>query len=140
MKNNPLFRLSQNNSFQRTVYAVLSDAIVLTIIGFAGLMTLEGILPGFVSTHLSLTKVSFVLAIFFIAHNALSRIPAVSSALQKNPYPLLPRSRTILIFLVFWSFLLTINALLKFPLPVIVITVILTGMIGKFFYDEILTK
>jgi hypothetical protein len=114
-----------------TLVLLLTDALSLSLFAFAGFMTLEGLMPGFIIEHLNLTKVLFTIALVFLAREALSL-----RALAIPPEVSLRKHQIFFVFLCGWSLALLINSLLKFPLFAIVIIVFLTIFIGKLFFDE----
>jgi hypothetical protein len=115
---------------------LLRDALVLSLFAFAGLMTVEGLMPGFASGHLNLAKVLFGIAILFFAYIGVNQ---QSTSLLRQPVDTTWRSKTskwLMIGLLLWSSLLILNSLIKFPLYAIVIIFLLTAVIGNLLYDE----
>lgn len=119
------------------LHSLLRDALVLSLLAFAGFMTLEGLIPGFISGHLNLAKVLFGIALLFFAFKATSPTEdmepsaAKASASQKANTP-----SWLIVGLLLWSSLLILNSLLKFPLYAIAIIFVLTTIIGKLLHDE----
>ena len=111
------------------LHALLSDAIVLVLVAFAGLMTLESLMPGFVSAHINLAKILFAIAVLFLAHFAVGHAYHIPASEKRAPWWLL----TILIL---WSSAIVISSLIKFPLYAIAIIFVFTAIIGKLLYDD----
>jgi len=123
------------------LYFLLRDALVLSLFAFAGLMTIEGLIPGFVSGHLNLAKVLFVIALLFFAFIGIERTSAITQSLavkeKSIPSSSGNASKWLLSALLLWSSLLVLNALIKFPFYAIVSIFVLTALIGKLLYDEL---
>lgn len=89
-------------------YKLLYDALLLALITFFGLLVAEGILPGFVSSHVSLARVAMFIVLLLGAIAALGgklQITYAAPTIKKNK--LVP----VLILL---TFLMIGNSLLKF--------------------------
>lgn len=115
----------KETGFWLAVYALLQDALGLLLFGFAGLMTLEGLIPGLVSGHLSLAKLLFAItAILFLFILLGQKYFQQLSVAESRP----PK-RWMILALLLWSCLLTVNALLTFPLSATAVILILTGII-----------
>jgi hypothetical protein len=140
MNNRQITDIFKQEGFWLMLHFLLRDALALSLLAFAGLMTAEGMLPGFVSVHLNLAKVLFGIALLFFAFIGVGHSPAVAQAMEGQRKNSAFRSGTVSKWLFYglllWSSLLTLNALLKFPLYAIVIIFISTGIIGKLVYDE----
>lgn len=110
-------------------YRLLREVIFLALLGFFGLMLLEGIMPGFVSTHINFAKYIFSVGLLIIGHQTIEK----RFHIQENaPY-------YYKIF--FWialvvAGLLLLNSLLKFPFYAISIIFILTSAIAYMLKQE----
>lgn len=131
------------DGFRLMLHALLRDALMLSLFAFAALMTIEGLMPGFVSGHLNLAKVLFTIALLLFAFLAMEKSIAIASekkeTAQKKPTSADRKERLskwLLIGLASWSSILILNSLIKFPFYAIVIIFILTAAIGKLLYDE----
>lgn len=130
-------KIMKQEGFRLALHLLLRDALALSLLAFAGFMTLEGLIPGFVSGHLNLAKVLCGIALLFFAFKATSPAEdpepsaAKASASQKTNTP-----SWFIVGLLLWSALLILNSLIKFPLYAIAIIFILTAIIGKLLYDE----
>ena len=97
-----------DTNFQMLMYKLAHDALLLLLVAFAGMLVSEGILPGFISAHISfvklITAIFTVMACILLLGHKLG-IAYTASPMQKNKlFPLL------LIF----AFLLIGNSMLKF--------------------------
>lgn len=133
MPNKNIFSFEHNLYFWMVVHRLIQDTITLALIAFAGLMTLDSVMPGFVSSHLNLAKVLFFIAILFFASFATGFAKP-----EENPSE--PKRQWITNSLVLWSSLLIINSLIKFPLYAIVIIFVTTLIIIKLFHQEFLEE
>jgi hypothetical protein len=132
MNKHSIKNLLNQDGFWLMLHALLRDALTLSLLAFAGLMTIEGLIPGFVSGHLNLAKVIFVIALLFFAFTSIGRIkniPLQSGIISKG----------LSISLLLWSSLLILNTLIKFPLYAILIIFVLTALIAKLVYTEFFT-
>jgi hypothetical protein len=125
--------LWQDRGFWLTAYALGHDLAVLLLFTFAALMTVDGLMPGFISSHLNFAKFLFGLAALLFLLIAIGRKEDVSFPVSK------PRKRLIGSLLA-WSALLTINALLKFPPLASLVILILTAAIGRLLYQLFFTE
>ncbi|HOX10705.1 MAG TPA: hypothetical protein P5323_00925 [Candidatus Moranbacteria bacterium] len=109
-------------------YKLLHDALFLLLISFVAMLIAEGLLPGIISSHISLLKIA--LAIFlvlgfsiFVGKNI--NITYSQQAVKKNR--LLPA-------LIFLAFLLIGNSLLKFAFwENIIITLVILFLFFLFY-------
>ena len=122
----------KEDGFWVMIHKLLSDTIALLLIAFAGLATVEGLIPGFISVHLNLAKVLIVIALLIFARIIIGHTKKI--ALPQST------SKWLLGGLMLWSSLLIVNALIRFPFYAIVIVFILTAIIGKLLYDEFFKK
>lgn len=121
------------DGFWLMLHALFRDALTLSLVAFAGLMTIEGLMPGFVSGHLNLAKVLVAIALLFFVLIGIGHKKNISLGSGNV-------SKWLFIGLLLWSSLLILNALIKFPLYAIVIIFVFTGIIGKLVYDEFFEK
>jgi hypothetical protein len=144
MNNQRILDIFKQDGFRLMLHFLLHDALTLSLIAFAGLMTIEGLIPGFVSGHLNLAKVLFAITLLFFAFIGIGHTPIVAQAMADKeksiPSSSGNASKWLLSGLLLWSSLLILNSLIKFPLYAIVIIFILTAIIGKLVYDEFFTK
>lgn len=101
------------------IYKLLYDALFLTIVSFTGMLLIDGLLPGFISSHISFAKIT-ILIIFLLGTIAWigNKFQVVYDLPKVKKNKLLP-------FLVLVSFLMIGNSMLKFALWAnIVITLI----------------
>lgn len=128
------------DGFWLTLHALLYDALVLSLLAFAGLMTIEGLMPGFVSAHLNLAKVLFSIALLFFACISIGQQSAVAKAMMNRRKNISASSgnvsKWLIGFLLLWSSLLILNSLIKFPLWAIASIFLFTALIGKLLYKE----
>ncbi len=109
-------------------YKLLHDALFLLLISFIAMLIAEGVLPGIISSHISLTKVALAIfliigATIFIGKNL--NIAYQNLAIKKNK--LLP----VLILL---AFLLVGNSLMKFAFwENIIITLVILFLFFLFY-------
>lgn len=122
----------KEDGFWILLHKLLSDAITLSLLAFAGLMTIEGLMPGFISLHLNLAKVLIAIALLFFARMMIGH--------TKNMTLPHSHSKWLTGGLLLWSSLLVINSLIKFPLYALVIITLFTAIIGKLLYSEFFGK
>lgn len=122
-----LFMKWKENGFLLVVYTLLAEALVLGFFGFAGLFTLETLLPSFVTTRLSLTKFLFLLLSFTFALGLLGRYIDLSFHRPTKKSPLIWMGLV-------WTLGILAISLYKFPL--IIIPVLIAGffIVGFLFW------
>lgn len=60
-------KIQISKDFLLITYKLLHDALLLFLMSFAGMLVIEGLLPGLVSSHLSLAKVAIAIFLILIA-------------------------------------------------------------------------
>lgn len=124
-------QLNNKKQFELLVYKLLNDALFLWLLVFAGMLVLEGVVPGYFSAHLSFTKIILVLfAILFSIiwlgkRNDISFEPHNRENIFKNK---------ALFFLLPISLLLIINSLRSLGLIETAISSLAVFAILLFFY------
>lgn len=119
-------------------HTLLRDALALSLLGFAGFMTLEGLIPGFVSEHLNLAKVILVIALLMAALIATATMRDKKKSLPDEEATNTKRaSRWLLAVLIPWASVLLVNSLIKFPPYSIGIIFVSTAIIGILLYAEL---
>jgi len=101
-------KINPDKNFLLIAYKLLHDALLLFLISFVGMLIAEGALPGLVSSHLSLAKVTIMILIVLLAIiwiGSKFQIVYETPAFKKNK--LLP-------ILTMAAFLLIGNSLLRF--------------------------
>jgi hypothetical protein len=91
-------------------YKLLHDALAIMLLAFSMLLIIEGIIPGLVSSHLSLAKVVLVIIL------NLGAILWIGRSFQITYDPPTIKKNKLLPVLVIGSFLLIGNSLLRFSL------------------------
>lgn len=128
---NKFLSFLHEDGFWRMLHALLRDTLTLSLFAFAGLMSIEGLMPGFVTGHLNLAKVLFIIALLMFAFIAIGSKRSIP--VSKGNVP-----KWFIIGLITWSSLMILNSLIKFPFYAIVIIFLFTVSIGKLLYDELL--
>ncbi len=115
------------------VYALLRDALMLLLLGLAGLFTLESILPTFVSLHLNLAYPITLSAILFVILAILGQQNGIrySSTLRPPTW--------FVVILLLWLLGVVGNSLLAFHIIPLIVILLLTG-ISLFFLAKNLTE
>ena len=103
-------KISLHKNTYLVIYKLLHDALLLVLASFAGMLIVEGLLPGFVSSHISLDRVAISIFLILLA------IVGIGNKFQITyPTPKIKRSK-ILPLLILSAFLLIGNSMLKFAL------------------------
>lgn len=126
-------KLLLNNKKQPELllYKLLNDILFLWLLVFAGMLVLEGVVPGYFSAHLSFTKIMLVLftILFLIVRlgkrNNILFEPHNRESIFKNK---------ALLFLLLISFVLIINSLRSLGLIETIIFSLAVFVILLFFY------
>lgn len=126
---NKFLTFLREDGFWHMVFALLYDTLILSLLAFAGLMTLEALIPGFISVHINLAKIVFGISLLLFAYAGIGYAKNITLSSRVIP-------KWFKVILLLWSSLLILNALIKFPLYAIVIIFLLTAVIGKLLYDE----
>jgi hypothetical protein len=116
-----------DKGFWLTLYVLLYDISVLLLIALAGFVTLENLLPGFISTRLNLAKPFFLLTLTLLALITVSRRHNIKA-------PTVSLKRWHIGVLVAWSLFLTFSSLLKFPPLAILVILLLTSAFAFLLY------
>ena len=130
--NNKYLSFLKEDGFWIMMHKLLSDTIALLLIAFAGLVTVEGLIPGFVSPHLNLAKVLIAIALLIFLRVIIGHTKNITLS-ESN-------SKWLLGVLILWSSLLIVNSLFRFPSYAIGIVFIFTAIIGKLLYSEFFGK
>lgn len=128
-----LLRLHTDGTL-RVVYALTVEALFIGYLFFAGLFTIETLLPTFVTVRFSLTKFFFVLIIGTMLLSLLGRSLALSfswNITKRNP---------LLWLGILWSIGILTVSLMKFPpflIPILVALFLLSGyLFWNIFFEE----
>ncbi len=118
--------------YAHILFALLIEGIVLLLLSFAGLFTLETILPGIISTR-------FIIGKLIIAATLLVFLTAFLGQMLGISFPITPTRplRFLLIGSLFWAFGIFTISLLSFPLWSIPIYLFSFAAIGYFAYKEL---
>lgn len=110
------------------IYKLSHDVLLLSLITFFISMIAEGILPGFISSHMGFTKITFMLLLVVLATITLGKylgIEISAAHVKKNIFT--P-------FFLLASFLIIGNTMLKLPLwQNLFFTIIMVAIIYQFF-------
>ena len=129
-----LKKISINKNIYLITYKLLYDALLLALVSFAAMLVAEGLIPGFVSAHISLARVMVVIILILGAISWLGskfQITYDAPTIKKNK--LLP-------FLVLASFLLIGNSMLKFTLWVNITITLIVLLIFFLLYQLIFSE
>lgn len=115
------------------VYALLTEALIIGYLGFAGLFTIETLLPTFVTVRFSLTKFLFILLMLSFVLTALAN--ALDISFERKVYTKNPLFWCGLL----WTLFILILSLYKFPplfIPLIILAFFLIGFLfWKILFD-----
>lgn len=131
MIKNPLKKFQQSG-YTHVLYALLVEAILLMLLSFAGLFTLETILPGIISSRFVIGKLIIIVTplLFFTAF--LGRVLGISFSTI--------HSSSLRIFVIgglLWTLGISILSLLAFPIWSIPIFLISFAVIGYLSLKEL---
>jgi hypothetical protein len=121
-----------NKQIEKIIYKLLVDILGLSLLVFFLNLIFEGVVPGYISSHLSFTKliIFIVLVILGIAYfakrNGIWYDANLDQSLKKNK---------ITVFLVIVGILLIINSLFNLGWLEILITLAATAFILYYFYQ-----
>ncbi|MEI7620978.1 MAG: hypothetical protein WCJ51_00420 [Candidatus Moraniibacteriota bacterium] len=121
-------RLANNKNFLTLLYKLLHDCLFILLFSFAGVLIVEGLLPGLATSHLSLAKLAIVLVGVILGIVSLGKKLEIT-----YPKTRLSKSR-LLPLLIIVSFLLTSNSLLRFALWQNILITILSLCFFLLFY------
>jgi len=110
-------------------YKLLHDALFLFLLAFISMLVAEGALPGIISSHISLTKVS--LAIFLIIGATIFIGKNLHITYQNPPV----KKNKLLPVLILLAFLLVGNSLLRFALWENVVITLIVLFLFLLFYQ-----
>ena len=133
MNNHTFLKPFHERGFWLMAHALLSDAVSLMLLVFVGFMTLEALIPGIITSHISMAKFLFVIIALLFAQIVIGQKHTITFTITKN-------NRWFIKALLFWSLLLILNALLKFPIYAIIIITLLTIAIVCLFYQLFLPQ
>lgn len=109
-------------------FALLTEFLILATLGFLMLLSLEMLLPTFISAHINLALCFGLILFLFACHHALSIW--ISQTVQMT-------SRTFIWFLIIlltlWGMVLLSLSLLKFPLLANIIILLTCAYLGYLF-------
>lgn len=111
-------------------YKLFHDIISLLLIAFAFLLITEGIVPGFVSAHLNITKLAIII---FAVLGAIIYLGRKVKVEYETPQKI---NKKWIISLAVFSMLLIINSLLRFGWQEIVIITLATFLIFFYLYRK----
>lgn len=132
-KNSAILLQLRNRGALHVIYALGVEALIIGFVFFAGLFTLETLLPTFVTVRLSLTKFFFVLILAGIALSLLGQFLLISLPTR------LTKKSPLLWLGVLWSIGILTVSLMKFPLlliPFLVIGFLLSGYLFWNIFSE----
>lgn len=125
--------LPSKNTYLIT-YKLLHDALFLVLASFAAMLVADGLIPGFVSSHISFSKI--VIVIVFI----LGSIAWIGSKFQITyDAPTIKKNKLLPVFVLI-GFLLIGNSMLKFDLWANIIITLVILLIFFLFYDLIFSE
>ncbi len=101
----------QKNGCRIAARKISTDILILSMVAFFSALLIEGVLPGYVSSRVSFTKIFFV---FFLASLLwISLEKSIADTKKETKKDTANHGRLMIIFL-FFFFLITANSLLKF--------------------------
>lgn len=127
-----LFEQFIDKGYGHILYALLIETILLILLSFAGLFTLETILPGLISGRFVIGKLIIIVTLLFFFTAFLGRLLGISL-----PITISSSLRTLLILMGLWALGILTISLLAFPTWSIPILLISFGAIGYFFFREL---
>lgn len=127
-----LFEQFIDKGYGHILYALLIETILLILLSFAGLFTLETILPGLISGRFVIGKLIIIVTLLFFFTAFLGRSLGISL-----PITISSSLRTLLILMGLWALGILTISLLAFPTWSIPILLISFGAIGYFFFREL---
>ncbi len=109
-------------------YKILHDTLFLLLLVFCAALIAEGIIPGFLSSHLSFTKI--IMAIFA----NISAIALISRKIELPSFNHSDKKSKLVAGLFFFSLILIANSLLKFGWLENAIITLASGAVLFYFY------
>lgn len=126
------FQKLKESGYGNILYALLIEGMFLLLLAFAGLFTLEMILPGIIASRFVLAKFLIVIIFLLISTGFFGKFLGLRFPISLS----IPKPIRILAFL--WAFFLLTLSLLKFPLWSIPIILLAFFGIGYFFRETLL--
>jgi len=124
----PFILILKHHKMTPVIFALFTEFLTLAILGFMALLSLEVLLPTFVSARINLSFYFGIILALFISHHALS----VWLALKIHP--LNRQLRTFLVvFLGLWGTILIVLSLMKFPIVATIIICLTCALLGYLF-------
>ena len=124
---------NRNNNFRLVIiYKLLYDVLFLLLLVFAALMIADSLLPGFLSGHLSFTKIIFLI---FVNLLLIFYFDKKINTSQKNETPKKP-GKYFLSGLVVFMILLIIVSLLKFSWSSIAVITSTSLLVAYYLYKS----
>lgn len=123
------FQLLKHHRYTPIFFALFTEFLILATLGFMFLLSLETLLPTFVSARINLALYCGALLALFIYHYAF----AVWSS-QKIQAPRGLFLWFLKIFLILWITTLLALSLLEFPLLASIVIFLLCGLLGYLFH------
>lgn len=112
-------------------YKLLYDALLLMLVTFAGVLTVDGLLPGLLTSKISFSKITIAIIIVLASIAYLGKNLDITYGKTKiNKNKILP-------VLILFSFLLIGNSLLKFTLWENIIITLTTLLVFFLLYELI---
>lgn len=112
----------ENSGYLTLVWALLFEMLLFGFLGFAGLYTLEVLLPTFITARISLTKVFFFLLL------GISLLAWIGAKLNLEFPKHSPQKSPLIWMVLIWSIALLLISMIKLPLWSI--PIFLTATIG----------
>lgn len=122
----------REKGYGHILYALLIETILLILFSFAGLFTLETILPGLISGRFIIGKLIIVVTLLFFFTAFLGQYLGISF-----PMTISSSLRALLIIGGLWALGILTISLLAFPTWSIPLFLISFGLIGYFFWKEL---
>ncbi len=110
------------------IFALFTEFLILSTIGFMMLLSLDILLPTFISTRVNLAVVLGGILSLFVLHHAIS-IWLDRKIRSSNPLVI----RTVRIFCSLWGIMLLLLSLLKFPTLALIMILGITGLLAYLF-------
>ncbi len=124
----PVLLLLKHHKITPLVFAIFTEFLILATLGFLLLLSLEMLLPTFVSARVNLSLYfTFIIFLFVFHHTVSIWLPQTIRPLNHL------LSCFLIIWLGFWGSILLILSLLKFPIPAMVIVLFFCGFLGYLF-------
>jgi hypothetical protein len=125
-----MFQLQITKNKYIIAYKLLADLLFLLMLFFAVMLIVEGLLPGLVSSHISFSRIIFLLVFNIFAIYFVGSFSKINPSSQKS-------NKKITIFLVILSVILILNSLLKLNIVLALIILLATLLSGYLIYKTI---